>query len=469
MQAAAASDLDSASINAIDASRRGDRTAFTQIIERYQRAVYAVAFSSVRDRALADDVTQDTFVIAWRRLDELRDPSRLPAWLCGIARNLGRDARKRMRRETLCDADTTVALDAPTAYEAMSEIESERLVAAALGQVPDTYREPLVLYYYEDRSVDDVARSLGISAATTNKRLSRGRQFLAERVATLVERGLATHGPRAGLAASVLAIIGITAPASHVDASPAPVKGSTMKPLAIAALATVAVGGGAALVAVTASNGNAQPSTLQSTAHPHGTVAAAEAKADPWDCPLTAGAHGAAKNAPALPSLATLFGGAGAATASTAGATDCAAVGRHLAELEADATHGPSDRPDEATCEKCAGHYTTQCESGDWSLERRTCTLAAADLVNAHLCAGNPAKVSADTKPAEIPANLTCTALGAHIGPIVDAAHLYPGVSDMAQQIDAACEMANWTLELRQCFAASTTVDGLKDCFMPAP
>src|SRR5262245_41110096 len=83
----------------IDASRRGDRTAFAQIIERYHRAVYAVAFSGVRDRALTDDITQDTFVTAWRRLDDLRDASRLPAWLCGIARNLARGARKRMRRE----------------------------------------------------------------------------------------------------------------------------------------------------------------------------------------------------------------------------------------------------------------------------------------------------------------------------------------------------------------------------------
>src|SRR5512146_1156651 len=81
----------------IEASRRGDRAAFATIIERYQRAVYAVAFSRTRDRALSDDLAQDTFVIAWRRFAELRDVERLPAWLCGIARNLARDARKRGR------------------------------------------------------------------------------------------------------------------------------------------------------------------------------------------------------------------------------------------------------------------------------------------------------------------------------------------------------------------------------------
>src|SRR5439155_19348186 len=127
-------------------------------------------------------------VIAWRRLDELSDAAKLPAWLCGIARNLARDARKRRTRDAHDDADR--AIDTTTPYDAMSEAESERIVAAALGQVPDVYREPLVLFYYEERSVADVARSLGITAATTNKRLSRGRQFLAERVQTIFECGV---------------------------------------------------------------------------------------------------------------------------------------------------------------------------------------------------------------------------------------------------------------------------------------
>src|SRR2546423_8086728 len=137
----------------IEASRRGDRAAFATIIERYQRAVYAVAFSGTRDRALADDLTQDAFVIAWRKLGDLRDAQRLPAWLCGIARNLARDARKRPRHEDEIDV-----IDATTPYDRMSEAQAERIVATALGQVPDVYREPLVLFYYEERSVADVAK-----------------------------------------------------------------------------------------------------------------------------------------------------------------------------------------------------------------------------------------------------------------------------------------------------------------------
>src|SRR5262245_28283007 len=125
----------------IDASRRGDLAAFERIIERYQRAVYAVAYSGVRDRARADDVTQDTFVLRWRKLAELRDPDRIGAWLCGIARNLARDARRRLARETLGDVTEPVA--ATTPFDELTEAESERLIAAGLAEVPDVYREPL--------------------------------------------------------------------------------------------------------------------------------------------------------------------------------------------------------------------------------------------------------------------------------------------------------------------------------------
>lgn len=461
MQAGA--DLDAA---LIDASRSGDRTAFAQIIERYHRAVYAVSFSSVRDRALADDITQDTFVTAWRRLDDLRDSSRLPAWLCGIARNLGRDARKRLRRETVSDR-VAEPIDANTPYEALSEAQSERLVAVALGQIPDVYREPLVLYYYEERSVDDVARSLGISAATTNKRLSRGRQYLAERVATIFEGAVARRGPSTGLAASVLAVIGISVPASHVDASTAPVKGSTMHKLAIAAVVTATLGGGGLIVAATSrGGGDARADSKPAAAAP----APAPAHAGGAHHTASAGKPGSsmclddlrAFSAPRTPALAS----ESVAMATTDAATDCTAVGRHLSELEADTTHGPAHRPDEATCDACANNYKTRCETENWSLERRNCTLAAADLINAHLCAGGSAPV-ASPPPTSIPPSLSCATLGQHIATTVQGAGLYADVQDMHQQVASACELGSWPIQMRQCFAAAGTIATLQACVTP--
>ena len=446
----------------IDASRRGDRAAYGQIIERYQGAVYAVAFSGVRDRALSDDITQDTFVVAWNRLADLRDTRRLPAWLCGIARNLGRDARKRQRRET--PADDSHPIDATTPFEVLTDAESERIVEAALGEIPDVYREPLVLYYYEEHSIEDVARSLGLSAATTNKRLSRGRQYLAARVASIVERGLVRRGPRPGLAASVLAVIGIGLPASHVDASPLPVKGSTMSKLAIAAAVTMTLAGGGIFVATATRGGDAQ--ARSGTAAPRGVAPTDE------HCGLSL-AHlghvlGSAARSANLPALTPTARAAVQPLGNAVMATtpnDCATVGRHLAELDADLTHGPSDRPDEATCEQCAAHYTNMCESGGWSAERRACTLAADDLINAHLCAGASSTGGA---AGDIPPELACSRLASHLSATVQADGMYEDVTDMPLQIEAACETSNWSVELRRCLAAGTTVDALQACIAPA-
>jgi RNA polymerase sigma factor (sigma-70 family) len=444
----------------IDASRGGDRDAFGQVIERYQRAVYAVAFSTVRDRTIADDVTQDAFVVAWRRLGELRDRSRFPAWLCGIARNLARDACKRRKRES---GDGGVeAIDATTPFDAMSDVEAEWLIATALGQVPEVYREPLVLYYYEDRSVEDVARALGITAATTNKRLSRGRRYLAERVA-VVERGLARRGPPAALAASVIALIGVTVPASHVDASTA--KGSTMHKLAIAAAVTAVLGGGTALVVAAATRGSDAHAGTNGPSLPTASASGtATAAAGGPSCDLLAELGKRTKQQQTR--HAGVTGSAAPGVMANVPATDCDTVGRHLAELEADMTHGPQKRPDEETSETCGGFYAAQCASEDWSGERRACALAAADLVNAHLCASAPAAAAAES-PGALPPALACAALGQHLATVAHGGGMYTDVTDMDAQIAAACELGGWSLELRTCFGAAMSIDAATACVAP--
>lgn len=95
-------------IDLVEASRRGERDAFGRIVARYQDVVWAVSYSSTGDRALGEDVAQETFIAAWRQLDQLRDAVQIRPWLCGIARNLGRKARRR-RREELDDTADSVA------------------------------------------------------------------------------------------------------------------------------------------------------------------------------------------------------------------------------------------------------------------------------------------------------------------------------------------------------------------------
>ncbi|HEY5924453.1 MAG TPA: RNA polymerase sigma factor [Kofleriaceae bacterium] len=232
-------------IELVEASLRGEHEAFGDLVARYQDVVCAVSYSSTGDQVLSEDVAQETFIAAWRQLARLRNSARLRPWLCGIARNLARTARKRRRREPLVDADEQVASGA-SPFDIAARGDVERVVREALARIPDAYREVLVLYYREDLSIREIAATLGVSEPTVMQRLSRGRRHLADSVTDVVERSLRGERRRRDLVAAVIAsITAITLP-SRVDASPT--KGSTMLKFAIATSTVVAVGATALLL-----------------------------------------------------------------------------------------------------------------------------------------------------------------------------------------------------------------------------
>ena len=226
----------------VEASRRGERAAFGELVARYQRVVCAVGYSGTSDGSLGEDVAQDTFVTAFHQLDQLRDVSRVREWLCGIARNLARKARRVRAREDAIDDAQPDASASP--FETASEQERDSVVAAALERVPETYREALVLYYVEHRSVAAVASAIGISADAVHQRLSRGRQLVAAEVAELVEHTLERRRTRRNLAVAVLAALPVVTP-SHANASntSGASGGTSMSKIGIAASLMAALGG----------------------------------------------------------------------------------------------------------------------------------------------------------------------------------------------------------------------------------
>jgi RNA polymerase sigma factor (sigma-70 family) len=217
-------------------SLKGNREAFRQIVERYQTLISSLAYCSTGNVSLSEDLAQETFVTAWNRLSDLREPAKLRPWLCGINRFLISKAFRRLDREPSHAAETLEAAAESPALEPLPpdhviSNEEKAILWRSVGQIPEIYREPLVLFYREHQSIEMVARSLDLSEDAVKQRLTRGRKLLHEQVLAFVETALEKTKPDKAFALGVLAAL--------------PLAVTTAK----AATATVAIKGGSSLKA----------------------------------------------------------------------------------------------------------------------------------------------------------------------------------------------------------------------------
>jgi RNA polymerase sigma factor (sigma-70 family) len=190
----------------IQASVRGDQRAFGKIVDAYQGAVSAMAYSVCGDFSQSEDLAQETFVIAWQKLPHLRKRESLSAWLCGIARNLARDWLRKKAKAPSVSLES-VAEPAHPEEDEPTRRERSETVWAALQAIPENYREPLVLFYRKDLSIRDIAEALELSEDCVKQRLSRGRKMLRAEVAKMVEDTLEDARPGKGFTAGVLATL----------------------------------------------------------------------------------------------------------------------------------------------------------------------------------------------------------------------------------------------------------------------
>jgi RNA polymerase sigma-70 factor (ECF subfamily) len=194
---------------AVSPTRLGSRLTWHQVPHGSRVPVRSLHARQAELGQLAEDITHDTFVVAWRDLDRLRDASAVRPWLCTIARNLAHKVRRRRGRE-VASADPDAVTTDRTPFDVVREADVERVLASALAGIPEVYREALVLFYYERRSAKDVAAALGISEDAVHKRLSRGRKYLAAGIEPLIESSLDRARSRRDLVAFVFAALPAT-------------------------------------------------------------------------------------------------------------------------------------------------------------------------------------------------------------------------------------------------------------------
>lgn len=202
------------------ASLGGDRDAFGQIVARYQNLLCSLAYSAVGDLKHSEDIAQEAFIEAWKKLDTLNDPEKLKSWLCGILRFKASHFRRKEATQPVKGADEFNDFNehagghseqAKVEYEAISAQE-QALLWQALEKMPDTYREPLILFYREHRSVEYVASQLDLSEDTVKQRLSRGRKLLQKAMLIFVEDTLAKSKQGAVFTLAVMTAINSISP-----------------------------------------------------------------------------------------------------------------------------------------------------------------------------------------------------------------------------------------------------------------
>ncbi|HTT56527.1 MAG TPA: sigma-70 family RNA polymerase sigma factor [Opitutaceae bacterium] len=178
----------------------GDESAFTEIVNRYRGKIFSLTLNLLHNAADAEEITQDTFIRAYRGLARFRGESSLSTWLYRIALNLARNRywyffRRRRQNWVSLDrplnddsqstlADLVASTDHDPAQEtATSEFNS--LVATCLERLDQKHREILIMRNVLDLSYEDIARALGINVGTVKSRIARAREYLRTLLAEL--------------------------------------------------------------------------------------------------------------------------------------------------------------------------------------------------------------------------------------------------------------------------------------------
>ena len=164
----------------------GDESAFSALVQKYQKSVHALAWRKVQDFQLAEEITQDAFLQAYRKLATLKNPSQFAGWLYVITNRLCNDwfRREKMTMQSL-ETTSEVALEKAAYSHYISEQREEsaaehrrEIVKKLLDKLPESERTVVTLYYLGEMTTEAISKFLGVSVNTIKSRLRRARQRL---------------------------------------------------------------------------------------------------------------------------------------------------------------------------------------------------------------------------------------------------------------------------------------------------
>ncbi len=180
-------------------ARTGSEKAYRELLDRYQRPVFSLVYRMVRDRELAEDLAQETFVKVFNHLDRFNPKYKFSSWIFKIASNLAIDTLR--KREPI-----TVSLDGSRNAETPDEVEATRItveskdenpeefleakelgqeIERAIGLLRPDYRTAILLRHVEGRAYEEIAEVMGVPLGTVKTFIHRARAELRETLAHL--------------------------------------------------------------------------------------------------------------------------------------------------------------------------------------------------------------------------------------------------------------------------------------------
>lgn len=168
-------------------AQRGDQNAFAQLVDQFQTPVYNLAYRMLGNANDAEDAAQETFLRAYSQMSKYRPDQKFATWLLSIAAHYCIDRLRRRSRLTWLSLDDqalteTLPSDAPEPDSELLRDEDQHEVERLLDRLTPSSRLVVVLKYWYDQSVEEIARTTGESVSSVKVKLHRARQAMAREV-----------------------------------------------------------------------------------------------------------------------------------------------------------------------------------------------------------------------------------------------------------------------------------------------
>lgn len=176
----------------IEEALRGDQKAFKELVSRHQASVFHIIFRLVRDKELANDLVQETFMKAFSSLKTYRSEYRFSTWLYKIAANSSIDHLRKKRIRALSLDNPIQTGDGEIGFEVadyshhpereMVRHEQAASINDAISSLPRKYRQVIIARHQEEKSYEEIADELGVPVGTVKARIFRARELLKKRL-----------------------------------------------------------------------------------------------------------------------------------------------------------------------------------------------------------------------------------------------------------------------------------------------